>query len=110
MCTTAKAILIARWIEQIGQYKFAKIALNKVLEIFLMHKAAREFSSKMKIHTSWAASILQETIQLAHTKIAQIFYRDIFKIERLRSFFLTQLKKLVSEEYWFQQASYLING
>lgn len=55
-------MLTARSVEFIGKHKFAKAALDKAFEIFVLYVAALEILSRIIIYIFQAALVLQKTI------------------------------------------------
>ena len=53
--TIKKALPTTQKIELINKKKFAKAALNKNIEVFVVHMSFLSLGSKMTIHLAWKA-------------------------------------------------------
>ena len=82
--TTAEILSTTKWIKLIDKIEFAKVALDKEFETFVMHIAALEAPlSEMTIHSLWKTQILALIQDEAPTKIPPEYanYADIFSFD-----------------------------
>ncbi len=75
--TAAKALPTSSWVKLIDKREFARAALDKNLETFVVHVSALEATT---IHPSWAAQIAALQWDKALTEISAKYsdYADVF--------------------------------
>lgn len=116
--TTTKAIPITKQIELINKHKFAKMALDKISNTFVMYVTALETPSEITIYLSQVAQvpILQKVTQLAALQWDKVpikisakyaHYTDIFSLKSVIKLLKnTNINKHVIELIEDMQLSY----
>ena len=83
--TAKNALLTTQRVELINKKKFAKVALNKNIEAFVVHVSSLSLGSKMTIHLAWKAQIAlllarEVTVLAEYLDFANIFSKESTKV------------------------------